>query len=174
MQIEDLKNNMIETGLKMYRNGYIVASDGNISVRLSPNRFLVTASGVCKGELKAEDIILTDAQGLPLDSDRKPSSEFKLHLEIYHRRNDVLAICHAHSMYCTTLACAGLPLDRPFLAELIINLGYVPLIRYGTPGTSNIFADLTGKIENSKALLLEHHGVVTLGNDLNMAYQRLE
>jgi L-fuculose-phosphate aldolase len=174
MQIEDVKKQIIEVGRKMYDNRYVVATDGNISVRLSPNSFLVTASGVGKGNLTEADVIFVDAQGFPLDSDRKPSSEFKLHLEIYHRRTDVKAICHAHPTFSTTLACAGLPLDKTFLAELVLNLGIVPLIRYGTPGTTEIFADLTGKIEDSKAILLEHHGVVTFGEDLQIAYNRLE
>ncbi|MDP8231746.1 MAG: class II aldolase/adducin family protein [Candidatus Zophobacter franzmannii] len=174
MDILKAKQEMIDVGKKLYQKGYLAATDGNISVKLSAHRFLVTASGIIKGALTEEDILLVDSQGETIDCTGKPSSEFKLHLAIYNQRADVKAICHTHSVHSSTLACAGLPLDKPFMSELIITLGSVPLLKYGTPGTEEIFADLNGKIESNSALLLEHHGAVVFGSELESVYQKVE
>ncbi len=174
MTINDLKLEIIRIGQLMYKYRYSIAADGNISCKINDSQYLITTSGVCKGRLSMDDVIMIDRLGNPLNSNKQPSSESKLHLEIYKHRNDVRFICHAHPIAATTLACAGLPLDKPFLAELIITLGFVPLIRYGTPGSIDITNDIKERIGKSSALLLEKHGVATFGSSAEQAYKNLE
>jgi L-fuculose-phosphate aldolase len=161
-------------GRWMYSRGHVVASEGNLSVRLDAQRILVTPSGKCKGRLKLEELLVTDLRGEVVCGTGRPSSEMLMHLLYYHCRPDVRAICHAHPPTATGFAAAGRALEEPVLPEVIVGLGKIPLASYGTPGTWEVCAGLEPLVHNYDAILLENHGVVTCGPDLGTAYQRME
>ena len=102
------------------------------------------------------------------------SSEWPLHREIYARRPDVAAICHAHAPYATAFACAGRTLDTALLPEAVLVLGKVPLAVYGTPSTEEVPASIRDLIVDHDAVLLANHGIVACGPDLVTAFHRLE
>jgi len=161
-------------GRWLYSRGHVVASEGNLSVRLDAQRILVTPSGKCKGRLKLEELLVTDLRGEVVCGTGRPSSEMLMHLLYYHCRPDVRAICHAHPPTATGFAAAGRALEEPVLPEVIVGLGKIPLASYGTPGTWEVCAGLEPLVHNYDAILLENHGVVTCGPDLGTAYQRME
>jgi L-fuculose-phosphate aldolase len=161
-------------GRWMYARGYVVASEGNLSVRLDERRILVTPSGKCKGRLALEDLLVTDLGGEVVCGTGRPSSEMLMHLLYYRSRPDVRAICHAHPPTATGFASAGRALEEPVLPEVIVGLGKIPLAPYGTPGTWELCAGLEPMVHNHDAILLENHGVVTCGPDLGTAFQRME
>lgn len=154
--------------------GYVASTDGNISVRLGPDRVLISPTGTSKGMMKPDDLVIIDFDGHRVSGLRKPSSEFAMHLLIYHLRPDVNAVCHAHPTTATGFAAAGLPLDKPILCELVIGLGEIPLARYGTPGTPELSAAMEPYIHGHDAILMANHGVVTYGPDLLTAFLRME
>jgi len=158
----------------MYSRGHVVASEGNLSVRLDEQRILVTPSGSCKGRLKLEELLVTDLSGEVVCGTGRPSSEMLMHLLYYRSRPDVRAICHAHPPTATGFATAGRALEEPVLPEVIVGLGKIPLAPYGTPGTWEVCAGLEALVHNYDAVLLQNHGVVTCGPDLGTAYQRME
>lgn len=164
----------METGKKMYAKGYVVASEGNMSIRLGKNKILVTPGGKNKGELKISDLVIVDLKGKRISGDLKPSSELLMHLFVYEKREDVNAAVHAHPPYSTAFACAHLPLAQNLLPEVIMFLGKVPLTPYATPTTQEVPSSLLPFIEKHNAFLLENHGVLTLGKDIYEAYNRLE
>lgn len=172
--IEVLKEEIIITGKRVYDKEFVASNDGNLSIRLSDERILITPSGISKGFMKTEDLIIIDMTGKVISGNRKPSSEYLMHIEIYRARHDVNAICHAHPPYATAFAVCGIPLDEPVLPEVIITLGSIPLIEYGTPGTEDLYKPLIKKIHQYDAFLLENHGVVTIGKDIQNAYNRME
>src|SRR5205814_8758095 len=100
----------------MDERSYVVASDGNVSVRLDDGRILATPTMTCKGRMTEDLIAITDLEGRSLN-DRRASSELAMHLLIYGERPDVRAVCHAHPPHGTAFAVAGLPIDAPSLAE---------------------------------------------------------
>jgi L-fuculose-phosphate aldolase len=161
-------------GRWMYSRGHVVASEGNLSVRLDEQRILVTPSGTCKGRLKLEELLITDLSGEVVCGTGRPSSEMLMHLLYYRSRPDVRAICHAHPPTATGFAAAGRALEEPVLPEVILGLGKIPLASYGTPGTWELCAGLEPLVHNHDAILLENHGVVTCGPDLGTAFQRME
>jgi L-fuculose-phosphate aldolase len=161
-------------GRWMYTRGYVVANEGNLSVRLDENRILVTPSGTCKGRLKSDGLLVTDLRGEVVSGTGSPSSEMLMHLLYYRSRPDVRAICHAHPPTATGFAAARRALEEPVLPEVIVGLGKIPLAPYGTPGTWELCAGLEPLVQNHDAILLENHGVVTCGRDLLAAYQRME
>jgi L-fuculose-phosphate aldolase len=158
----------------MYERGYIVACEGNLSVRLDDGSILNTPTCMNKGGLSPEDLVITDLEGRQLSGKRKVSSELAMHLLFYKMRPDVNAICHAHPPTATGFAVAGRALDQALLPEVIIGLGQIPLVRYGTPGTPELSAALEPFVPHYDALLLANHGAVTCGPDLLTAFFRME
>jgi L-fuculose-phosphate aldolase len=161
-------------GRRMYERGLVVATEGNLSVRLDAHRILVTPAGCCKGRLASRDILVTDLSGRVIRGKGRPSSEMQMHLLYYHARPDVRAICHAHPSTATAFAAAGRSLEAAVLPEVVVDLGKIPLAPYGTPGTWELCAGLELLVRKFDAVLLENHGVVTCGPDLNAAYNRME
>jgi L-fuculose-phosphate aldolase len=170
----ELREGLVEVGRRCYRNGYISAYDGNFSVRLGEDQLLVTPAGACKGFLRPEEIVRTDLQGRPAPGQGRVSSEIKMHVVIYQSRPDVAAVVHGHPPTATGFAVAGLGLDRPALAEVIVSLGCIPLAGYGTPSTDELPEAIRPWIQQHDALLMANHGAVALGRDLFEAYFRME
>ncbi|MHB8906594.1 MAG: class II aldolase/adducin family protein [Melioribacteraceae bacterium] len=169
-----LKNDLIEVGKRIYAKGYVASNDGNISVRLDEQKILITPSGVSKGFMKQSDMLIVNLDGIVLSGDKKPSSELPMHLQIYKERPDVNSVCHAHPVYATGFAVAGIPLDMCVLPEVIVSLGTVPLVEYGAPGTNEYFKSMLEYLKDHDAFLLANHGVVTVGKDILGAYHKME
>jgi len=158
----------------MYERGYIVACEGNLSVRLDDERVLTTPTCMNKGMLSPDDLVIIDLEGKHVAGDRKASSELAMHLLFYRMRPDVQAICHAHPHTATGFAVAGRALDQALLPEVIVGLGQIPLVKYGTPGTPELSAAIEPYVPHYDALLLANHGAVTCGPDLITAFFRME
>jgi L-fuculose-phosphate aldolase len=161
-------------GRWMYERGFIVACEGNLSVRLSPERILTTPTCMNKGVLRPADLVVTDLEGKQVAGERKFSSELAMHLLFYRMRPDVHAICHAHPPTATGFAVAGRALDQALLPEVIIGLSQIPLVRYATPGTPELSAALEPFVAHYDAMLLANHGAVTCAPDLLTAFFRME
>src|SRR5271155_5587609 len=161
-------------GRWMYERGFIVACEGNVSVRLGPDLILTTPTCMNKGALRPADLVVTDLAGKQISGERKSSSELAMHLLFYRMRPDVHAICHAHPPTATGFAVAGRALDQALLPEVIIGLSQIPLVKYGTPGTPELSAALEPSVPHYDALLLANHGAVTCGPDLLTAFFRME
>jgi len=161
-------------GRWMYERGYIVACEGNLSVRLDEERVLTTPTCMNKGMLSPNDLVIIDLEGRHVAGDRKASSELAMHLLFYRMRPDVQAICHAHPHTATGFAVAGRALDQALLPEVIVGLGRIPLVKYGTPGTPELSAAIEPYVPHYDALLLANHGAVTCGPDLMTAFFRME
>jgi L-fuculose-phosphate aldolase len=170
----ELRRQICRTGRRMYARGLVVACEGNLSARLDSNRILVTPAGACKGRLTAKDILVSDLNGAILYGSGQPSSEIQMHILFYRLRPDVQAVCHAHPPTATGFAAAGRALEEAVLPEVVVSLGKIPLARYGTPGTWELCASLEPLVAKHDAILLENHGLVTCGQTLDIAYQRLE
>lgn len=169
-----LKNNIIEASKRAYARGYVASNDGNISVRVDAKRILITPTGVSKGFMKASDLVLVDMSGKVIDGKKKPSSELFMHLQIYKERNDVNSVCHLHPPYATGFSVAGIPLDQNGLSEVIISLGNIPLLPYGTPGTEDFYKPLIPLLHQCDAFLLANHGALAVGTDVFNAYFKME
>jgi L-fuculose-phosphate aldolase len=174
----ELRQEMVRVGRLMWERGYVVATDGNLSARLAADRLLVTASGYSKGFLAADDLVIIDLEGGLLPSHRgrgkKPSSEILMHLEVYRQRTDVEAVIHAHPPMATAFSIAGVSLARCVVPEVIVTMGSIPTAQYATPGTAEVPDSIRQAIRDYDALIMAHHGSLTVGNSLWEAYMRLE
>ena len=162
-------------GTLLYERGYVAANDGNLSVRVDDDRLLITPSGVSKGRMTPEMLLLTDLDGNVLEGDRHPSSEGKMHLEVYHRRGDVGAVVHAHPPVSTAFAVCRQGLETPYLAELVVGLGAVPCTpQFAMLSTEEVPESIVPYLADHNAVLLANHGALAWGASLWEAFDRLE
>ncbi|MBC7544629.1 MAG: class II aldolase/adducin family protein [Candidatus Sericytochromatia bacterium] len=152
----------------------IVAADGNVSARLGPDRILVTPTGVCKGFLAPEDLVVTDMDGVPVRSGVKCSTEIAMHVVCYRHRPDIKAVVHAHPPTAVAFSVAGRVLEPHVLPEVVVTLGIVPTLPYTDPGSYEVPDAVGPAIENCEALILEFHGALAVGDSVMSAYFKLE
>lgn len=158
----------------MWQKGYVAASDGNVSVRLGRDRVLCTPSGISKGLVGPRDLVVTDMSGKKLLGRMAVTSEIRLHLEVYRKRDDVHGVVHAHPPIATAFSIAGMSLAQCVIPEVVMTMGSIPTSRYATPCTAEgpeVISDLITKCD---ALLLDRHGSLTVGKDVLSAYLKLE
>src|SRR5574342_156889 len=104
-----LRRQICEVGRRMYEKNFVASNDGNISVRLEANRILTTPTGVSKGFMTPESMVIVDLEGRVLSTGAggaKPSSEIPMHLFVYRERPEVQAVVHAHPLHATGFAAA--------------------------------------------------------------------
>lgn len=176
MREEIVKEQICDIGRRMYQRNMVAANDGNISVRISEHEILCTPTGVSKGFMTPEYICKTDENGklLEANGDFRPSSEMKMHLKVYEKRSDIMAVVHAHPMFATSFAITGIPLTQPIMPEAVVNLGTVPIAPYATPSTEEVPQSIVPFLEDYNAILLANHGALAWGKDLMAAYYKLE
>ena len=114
---KDPRRQIVEIGRLAYQKGWVAANDGNISVRLGADRILATPTGVSKGMMEPEDLIICDLDGNKVEGERECTSEILMHTTIYRMRPDVQAVVHAHPPVATGFAVAGRPLNLALAAR---------------------------------------------------------
>jgi L-fuculose-phosphate aldolase len=174
VNVRDVARRMALCCRQLAERGLIAGQDGNVSVRLSPTRVLVTPAGLLKSQLSAGDMVQVDLAGKKRGGRRNPTSELDLHLRFLRRRPDIGSVVHAHPPTATGFSVAGEGFDRFVLPELILLVGRVPLVPYGTPGTPELGQRVEPFIADHDALLLANHGAVTVGPTLEAAWIRME
>lgn len=170
MSIEQLKQDICEIGRRAWDRGLVVASDGNISARIDPQRILCTPTTICKGFLKPADLCVVDLDGKQLEGQREVTSEIRLHLQVYRQRSDVGSVFHSHPPHATAFAVAGRPLPRNVLAEPELFLGAVPLAPYATPGSEEFAQSIRPFVRHAHVILLANHGAVSYSQTPERAF----
>ncbi|MBK8617847.1 MAG: class II aldolase/adducin family protein [Anaerolineales bacterium] len=172
----DLRLAIVECGRIAYERHLMTSNDGNISIRMDDGLILITPSGLSKGRLSTDDLIVVDIEGnlISARADRKPSSETPMHLEVYKSREDVHAVVHAHPLFATTLTVAGLEFPIDVLPEVLLTLGEVPITDYATPASHEDAVVIRPFLKEYNALLLRQHGSLTYGKNLDEALIHLE
>lgn len=174
------RETFVKIGRLMYEKGFICASDGNISARLGPNRLLITPSGLHKGLLEPEHMLVVDndgqvvREGYGRTANLKPTSELPMHLEAYRQRPDIQAVVHAHPPITIALSIAGVPMADCLLPEVIVMLGLIPTTEYATPSSEENVRAIRDLIRHHDGLVLQRHGSLTVGDSPMQAFMRLE
>lgn len=171
MLLEKYKQEVIEVAKKMLECGLVTASWGNVSVRpAEQDIMIITPSGMDYCQLRYSDMVAMDFSGQTLQGERKPSSEYQLHREIYMKRPDVFAIVHTHSIYASSFAAAHEPI--PVIMEELaqINGGPVLVAPYGLPGSLELAVNCVNTLGgHNAAVLLANHGLVGVSGSLKDA-----
>lgn len=169
-----LRREVVTVCRRLWERGLIAGPDGNVSVRLAPDRILVTPAGLSKVDVRPEDLLEVGLDGRRSRGSGRASSELGMHLRIYARRPDVQAVVHAHPPTATGFAVAGEGFMACVLPEVIFQVGWVPLVPYATPGTEALADRFDPFIPEHDAFLMANHGATTVGPSLRIAHQRME
>lgn len=159
---------------RLYERGLIAGGEGNVSVRLGPDRVLATPAGLSKVDVTEADLVEVALDGRRLAGGRRVSTEIAMHLRVHARRPDVRAVVHAHPPTATGFAVAGEDFMAAVLPEVIFGLGPVPLVPYGQPGTPELADRLEPFVAGHDVFLLANHGATACGPTLTLAHQRME
>lgn len=170
----EAKKMICEVGRRMYMKNFVAANDGNITVKVGPNTIWTTPTGVSKGFMTPDMLIKMDLSGNMISGTRKPSSELKMHLRVYHENPEVNAVVHCHPPVATSFAIAGIDLDKAVSPESVVILGTVPVAPYATPGTQEVPDSIAPYCKEYNAVLLANHGALTWGKDIIEAFYRME
>ena len=171
---KEIARQIIKVGNLLYSKGFVAANDGNISVKLSDNAFMVTPTGVSKGEMPESDMLIIDRAGKVVEGTKKPTSEIKMHLSVYEKRKDINAVVHAHPPYATAFAISHARFDKTALPEVIFSLGKIAFTRYATPSSADLPVAVSEVIGGADAIILTNHGALTCGTDIMAAYYKME
>lgn len=168
---EQLRERVCRAAKEMHASKLVAVTGGNVSARLAAAEFLITPSALPYEQMRPADIVLIDAAGERLDGSLPPSSERRMHLAIYRKRPDIGGIVHTHSPYATALAVAGRRIPA-LLPEAVIAVGGdVPLAPYARPGTWELGETVAEYLAKRNAVLMEAHGLVAVGANVEAALE---
>ena len=166
---EKEKMEVIKAGMTLDRYGLIALSGGNISARMKSGEILVTPSGMIYEDMVADDVLVMDLQGKIIEGTRKSSSDTEAVLYIFQNRPDLNAVIHTHQPYATAISL----IDDEFRADLTTlgnaAAGSVKVAPYSPPGSIHMGVDTIDYLGSSLAVILAHHGVITVGTSLKQA-----
>jgi L-fuculose-phosphate aldolase len=169
-----LREAICEVGRRLWQKGFVAATDGNISVRLDETSFLCTPSGVSKGFMAPENLVIADASGAKMAGPGNVTSEFLTHLAAYEERPDIGAVVHAHPPKAVAASLVGLSLAEPVLPELLLTIGGIPTVPYATPATGQGGKAIRNIMRTCDAVIIAKHGSITIGRNVFEAYEKLE
>jgi L-ribulose-5-phosphate 4-epimerase len=164
--LEKLRQEVYQLHLELPKNGLVIWTTGNISGR-DPETGLVVIkpSGIMYDDLTPEDLIILDLNGTIVEGKLKPSSDTATHLYIYRHRSEVGGIVHTHSPFATAFAAIGKPIP-PYLTAICDEFGEsIPVGGFAPIGGEEIGREVIRSIGTSPAILMQNHGVFTIGKN---------
>ena len=171
MKLRQERELLTEYGMRMSRAGLSVGTSGNLSVYVPEEGLMaITPSGLDYEATTPSDIVVMDLEAHVVEGERKPSSEWALHTKFYQRHPAARALVHTHSMYCTTLACLGKPLEAVHYAIGAAGAARIPVAPYRLFGTPELAEAAVEACGNGKAVLLANHGLVAWEGSLPKAF----
>ncbi len=170
-----LRSQLVLHSRKLHAMGWVANHDGNISVRLTGSRLLITATALSKADIDDAALLVVDFSGKVLEGRRKPFSELDLHLACYQARPKVDCVVHAHPPFAAAMGLSGSSLMVAAMPEVVVSLGAgIPTAPLAMPKSAESKAAVGELAARNNAMLLAGNGALTVGDDLSQAYLRME
>lgn len=170
-----VRSELVATSRRLHAMGWVANHDGNISLRLTGKRLLITPTAYSKADVDDASLIIVDLDGKVLEGRKKPFSELELHLAAYRARPEIEVVLHAHPPCATAFGLAGLELSPIAMPELVVSLGdRIPTLARAMPKTPEAVKGVEAAAAQVDAMLLGGNGALTLGADLSQALLRME
>jgi L-fuculose-phosphate aldolase len=163
-----LREDLVATARRMSELGLTPGMSGNVSVR-TPSGLLVTPSGMPYSELVPDDAVELRQDGAMRAGQRAPTTEWQLHRDILGARQDVQAIVHTHSLFCTTISCLRREIPAIHYMVVLAGADAIPCAEYATFGSAQLALNAVTSLRGGNACLLANHGMVALGSSLPQA-----
>lgn len=173
MDASEARSQLQAVGRFLLDNDLAWGNAGNLSVRIGPDRYLITASGTRLGELADEDLVECSFEG-PLSHSRKPSKETPMHRAIYEQRPEISAVLHASPFYSTLVACTNISVPDDLFVEDMYYLERVQRVSYFHPGSYELGEAVRANARLANILLLENHGVLVYDTSIQEALMSLQ
>lgn len=170
-----LRQDVIATSRRLHTAGWVANHDGNVSVRLKGDRFLITATATSKADIDDATLLVVDAQGAVLEGRKRPFSELELHLAAYKARPEVNVVIHAHPPYATAFGLAEKEIAPISMPEVVVSLGdRIPTLPRALPKDPAALERVIACASERDGFVLSGNGAITLGTDLSQAFLRME
>lgn len=172
-RVNVLKERMCDIGRRLWLREYTDGNGGNIAVRVGHDLVLCTATLICKGAMKADDICLVDMDGRQKAGVRPASSEILTHLAIM-KTTAAKACVHAHPPHANAFIVCGMVPPTGVLPEPDIFYGEVGMAKYASPGSPEVAEYVAETAKNHQCIFMENHGVVVWGKEIEEACWKME
>ena len=163
-----LRDELVKTARRMSELGLTPGMSGNVSVR-SPVGMIVTPSGMPYSELTPDDLCELKMDGTVRPGQSTPSTEWQLHRDILGARQEVQAIVHTHSLFCTTVSMLRRPIPAVHYMIVLAGSDEIPCAEYATFGSAQLALNAVASLRGASACLLANHGMIALGTSLPAA-----
>jgi L-ribulose-5-phosphate 4-epimerase len=168
--VKDLREQLCKVGKRLFDAGLVTGTSGNVSARIpNTDRVLIKPSGTCLQTLRLEDFIMIDLQGRKLKGQGAVSLEGPMHAAVYRVRSDVNGIVHSHAPTATAFGIVGLKIIPMTVESFKFIPKGVPMVPFRRPGTKELAEAVQKKIIGFDALILENHGILTVGTSVEQA-----
>lgn len=169
----NIKEEIVAVAKRLYERNLNSSYGGNFSIR-DEDFIYITPSGVPKDLLEYSDILVIDFKGTVIEGEGKPSSEILFHILTYKKKQEANAIIHAHPPYATGASIAKIEIEDNIHEESAIVIGSVPVLPYEVTSSLSLAEEVSENLKNRAAVLLSNHGAVTVGENMEQAYRRME
>ncbi len=173
-EIKALKQHICKIGERIWNKGYVDGNGGNITVRVGDNLVLCTPTLISKGFMNPDDICMVDLDGNQIAGTRPRTSEVNTHLGIMKNEPKAKSCVHAHPIYATAFAVAGVTPPSCLIPEPEVFLGEIGFASYQTPGSPENAAEVGKLAKKHQSILMQNHGVICWGKDVEDAYWKME
>ena len=173
----EVRAEIVRVARLLRSRGLAIGTSGNVGARLEDGRIAITPSSMDYDEMTAEDVVVLEADGAPSEGKHGPSSEYRIHVEVFAARPDVSAIVHTHSPFATVFAAArrSVPAVHYVMAMLVCpGHDALRVAPYATFGTAELAEAVVTTLGDDQAVLLANHGAVAVGPSLASALARAE
>jgi len=168
--IQNLRERLVKVGREIYDHGFVPGTVGNISARIpNTDTILIKPSGVSMGALKPQDLAIVDLQGKQIQGELSLSVETPMHTAIYRTRDNVQGVVHSHAPTATAFGVAGIEIIPTLIEMFLFIPNGVPIVPFEIPGTQELAEAVQKKIKDFDAVILENHGIVTVGPSIEDA-----
>ncbi len=175
MQFFEQRAEIAKFMTRLYNKNLTTSSGGNISLFLNEKTVLITPSAKDKASLNPEDIGILTIEGENLTPENKLSMETMMHLEIYRKRPNIKAIIHAHPVFATSFSFSkDVEINTALTGETYAFTKIPVFAKYETMGSVELAKSVSDATLKGDCVVLEHHGILTVGNSLIDAFHKME
>ena len=168
------KKTVLEAAQQMAQKGLVVGTSGNVSLRLGKycgrELLAITPNGRYYDSLHVDDIVVLDFEGERVEGELTASIETMLHIGVYKARRKVNAIVHAHPVFGSALAVAGLEIPAILDDQVTQIGGEIKVAEYALPGSPELVQNVLSALGPRNAVLLANHGALSVGRDMREAF----
>ncbi|MBN1231321.1 MAG: class II aldolase/adducin family protein [Anaerolineales bacterium] len=175
-QYQQEKEKIVQTAQELVHKGFLMATGGNISMRvIGQDALVVTPSNFDYLKMTAEDVCVLDLELTQIEGEHKPSVEAAMHAAIYQERGDVNAIVHTHQVYASALTLIQKPIPALFDEQARFLGRSVEIISYAPSGTGMLKNKIAKHVKNhNNAYMMQNHGALIFGHDMERTVHNVE